>query len=69
MKISASRLFGIAYLLVWCASLALLLYFIQTIPKYVSIPIGLILMALAPDLETLRRLLSGEDKLRSKGEE
>lgn len=64
MKLPSSRLFGATYLMVWCALLALLIYFIPSIPKYASIPLGLLLMLLAPDLETLKRLLSGEDQLR-----
>lgn len=61
MRLGAGRLFGIFYLLAWCAALAALVYFAPMLPRYLSIAAGVALLFLAPDVETIKRLLSGKE--------
>jgi hypothetical protein len=61
VRLGAGRLFGIFYLAAWVAALAGLVYFAPLLPRYLSIPAGVALLFLAPDVETIKRLLSGKE--------
>jgi hypothetical protein len=61
VRLRAGRLFGIFYLLAWCAALAALVYFSPLLPRYLSILTGVALLLLAPDVETIKRLLSEKE--------
>ena len=66
MRVGAGRLFGVFYLALWCAAFAALILFMADIPRYAAIVWALALLFLAPDFQTVWRLLSGkEDEDRS----
>lgn len=61
VRLGAGRLFGILYLAAWCGAWAALAYFASEMSRYFSIPAALALLALAPDVQTTVRLLSGKE--------
>jgi uncharacterized protein YhhL (DUF1145 family) len=61
MRIGSGRVFGLTYLVVWSAALAALLYFASDVHRYVSIGLAILLFAVAPDIATLKNLLSGRE--------
>lgn len=61
MRLGSGRVFGFLYLAAWCAALAGLVWFMADLNRLLAIGIALVLLFLAPDLPTLRRLLSGKD--------
>jgi hypothetical protein len=58
---TAGRIFALVYLVGWLAALWVLRYFWADVSGVVAIVACVILFAVAPDIQLLKRLLSGKE--------